>query len=87
MIYSVKCYVTKQWEDVHCRKISEKHYAVYLGKRLIGELFGKDPRFGWSVVSHAQPPRLRGLRLVRGFSLKFQAIDYLIEVGQERDTT
>lgn len=54
---------------------------VSLGERTIGQVFGPDSYDGWTALSHAQPPRLIGIRMVRGFRSRWKAVEYLLDVG------
>lgn len=74
--------ITGEWEHLYFTRKDKtiNRSLVMHGERIIGELFG-DSKSGWDVVSHAQHPRLMGLRLVRGFRTRQDAAEYLLQVG------
>lgn len=70
---------TGEYQTIAFRRHPAGHQVMYLGKRVVGEVWHN--RSGWTVVSHAQPPHLRGLRKVDGFRTRIDAMVYLLEVG------
>lgn len=73
--------VTGQVEDLIVHRRKGNRSLVGLGKRFIGEIHGPDSLDGYTAISHAQPPRLLGLRMVSGFRTRWQAVEYLLNVG------
>lgn len=62
------------WERGH------KHYLMYLGDRIVGELFHSERSY-WTAISRAHGEKLRGLRMVDGFHRKEYAMEYILNVG------
>lgn len=75
---------TGKYEDIVYRHKGrpQGNTLVYLGDRLIGEIFGPSERLlDWVAVSHADKDDLKGLRMVQGFRTRRAATEYLIDVG------
>lgn len=60
--------------DVTCKNMRDKHYAVYLGDILIGQIFNM--KFGWDVVSNYPQP----LGVISGLKSKWKCYDLLIKM-------
>lgn len=75
--------VTGKIADLVVRRPDESgQQVVWLGDRRIGIIFRPITAYdGWTAVSMSQPPRLFGLRMVRGFGTRRAAVEYLLQVG------
>lgn len=75
-------HTTGRHEDIVVKRSTAAGSVVMLGSRSIGQIFPPTSGCkGWDAVSHAQPPYLFGLRLVRGFRTRWDAVEYLLQAG------
>lgn len=72
--------ITHEVDDIIVKRpMPNGHSVVMAGDKSIG-LVSKGT-YGWWACSHAQPPRLLGLRSFDGFHSRWSAIEYLLKVG------
>jgi hypothetical protein len=60
--------------DIKYRKLGDKHYSVWLGERLLGQIFKL--KYGWDVVS-AFPTEIG---VISGLKSRWKATDLLLKI-------